>query len=59
MNTTVKRPGNWFPQEDVMLRSGVLSKQSPEQVAKRLNRLERSVIIRAKVLGYPFPVTEG
>lgn len=57
MTTTPKPPGNWTEVEDRNLRSGVLSKQSPEQVATRLNRLERSVVLRARILGYPFPVS--
>ncbi len=57
MNAPVKGPGKWTDTEDRNLRSGVLSRQSPEEVAARLNRLERSVIIRARVIGCPFPVT--
>jgi hypothetical protein len=37
-----------------MVKSGSLAKRSVADVAKALNRLEESVIIRAKVIGFPF-----
>jgi hypothetical protein len=51
---TVKKPGMWEPWEDTVVLSGVRSKRAPADVAKSLNRLERSVLIRAQVLGRPF-----
>ena len=50
-----KPPGHWTPDEDRLLKSGSLAKRPVADVAKTLNRLERSVLIRAKVLGFPFP----
>lgn len=49
-----KGPGHWLPAEDRIVKSGSLSNRPPADVAKTLNRLERSVLIRAKVLGFPF-----
>lgn len=49
-----KPPGQWTPEEDRMVKSGSLAKRPLADVAKTLNRLERSVLIRAKVLGFPF-----
>ena len=50
-----KPPGHWTPDEDRMVKSGSLAGRPLADVAKTLNRLERSVLIRAKVLGFPFP----
>ena len=50
-----KPPGHWTPDEDRMVKSGSLAERPLADVAKALNRLERSVLIRAKVLGFPFP----
>lgn len=49
-----KPPGHWTPEEDRLLKSGSLAKRSVADVANALNRLEESVIIRAKVIGFPF-----
>ena len=49
-----KGPGHWLPAEDRILKSGSLAKRPLADVAKALNRLERSVLIRAKVIGFPF-----
>jgi hypothetical protein len=49
-----KPPGHWTPDEDRLLKSGSLAKRPVADVAKALNRLEESVIIRAKVIGFPF-----
>lgn len=54
----VKGPGNWLPAEDNIVKSGSLAKRSPADVAKTLNRLEQSVLIRARVIGFPFAETE-
>ncbi len=51
-----KPPGRWTEYEDDIVKSGVKSKRPHNEVAKSLNRLERSVLIRAKVLGMPFQV---
>jgi len=37
-----------------MVKSGSLAKRPVADVAKTLNRLEKSVIIRAIVIGFPF-----
>ena len=50
----VKKPGNWTPFEDKLVKSGSLARRAPAEVAKTLNRLESSVLIRAKVIGFPF-----
>lgn len=52
-----KGPGNWLPAEDRIVKSGSLAERPLADVAKTLNRLEQSVLIRAKVLGFPFPET--
>jgi hypothetical protein len=49
-----KPPGHWTPEEDRMVKSGSLAKRSVADVAKTLNRLEKSVVIRAIVIGFPF-----
>jgi hypothetical protein len=49
-----KPPGHWTPDEDRLLKSGSLAKRPVADVAKALNRLEESVIIRAKVISFPF-----
>ena len=49
-----KKSGHWTPAEDRLLKSGSLAKRSVEDVARTLNRLEESVIIRAIVIGFPF-----
>jgi hypothetical protein len=49
-----KPKGAWTPEEDRLLKSGSLAKRPVADVAKTLNRLEESVIIRAKVIGFPF-----
>ena len=49
-----KPKGAWTPEEDRLLKSGSLAKRPVADVAKALNRLEESVIIRAKVIGFPF-----
>jgi hypothetical protein len=49
-----KPPGHWTPEEDRLLKSGSLAKRPVADVATALNRLEESVIIRAKVIGFPF-----
>ncbi len=54
MTVTVKPKGRWEPWEDTIVRSGVQANRSPADVAKSLNRLETSVVIRARVLGFPF-----
>ena len=51
----VKAPGNWHPAEDQIVKSGSLSNRPPADVARALNRLEQSVLIRARVIGFPFP----
>jgi len=49
-----KPPGHWTPEEDRLLKSGSLAKRPVADVAKALNRLDESVVIRAKVIGFPF-----
>jgi hypothetical protein len=49
-----KPKGAWTPEEDRLLKSGSLAKRPVADVAKALNRLEESVIIRAKLIGFPF-----
>ncbi len=49
-----KPPGNWAADEDRIVKSGSLAKRPVADVAETLNRLEESVIIRAKVIGFPF-----
>jgi len=49
-----KPPGHWTPEEDRMVKSGSLAKRPVADVAKTLNRLEKSVVIRAIVIGFPF-----
>jgi hypothetical protein len=49
-----KPKGGWTPEEDRLLKSGSLAGRPVADVAKTLNRLEESVIIRAKVIGFPF-----
>ena len=49
-----KPKGAWTPEEDRLLKSGSLAKRPVADVAKALNRLEESVIIRAQVIGFPF-----
>ncbi len=49
-----KPPGRWTDDEDRLVKSGSLAKRPVADVAKTLNRLEESVIIRAKVIGFPF-----
>jgi hypothetical protein len=49
-----KPKGAWTPEEDRLLKSGSLAKRPVADVAETLNRLEESVIIRAKVTGFPF-----
>ena len=51
----VKPPGRWTEFEDKLVKSGSLARRAPAEVAKTLNRLESSVLIRAKVIGFPFP----
>jgi hypothetical protein len=53
-----KKSGHWTPAEDRLLKSGSLAKRSVEDVAKTLNRLEKSVVIRAIVIGFPFANAE-
>jgi hypothetical protein len=53
-----KPPGNWAADEDRIVKSGSLAKRPVADVAKALNRLEESVIIRAKVIGFPFDEAE-
>jgi hypothetical protein len=53
----VKAPGNWHPAEDQIVKSGSLSNRPVAEVAKALNRLEQSVLIRARVIGFPFAET--
>lgn len=53
-----KPKGAWTPEEDRLLKSGSLAKRRVADVAKTLNRLEESVIIRAKVIGFPFDEAE-
>lgn len=57
MTKPVKGPGMWTPDEDSFLRRCIRDKHSPAETAKRLNRLERSVITRAIVLKTPFSVS--
>jgi hypothetical protein len=49
-----KPKGAWTPEEDRLLKSGSLAKRPVADVAETLNRLEESVVIRAKVIGFPF-----
>jgi len=49
-----KPKGAWTPEEDRIVKSGSLAKRPVADVAEALNRLEESVIIRAKVIGFPF-----
>ena len=49
-----KPPGHWTPDEDRTVKSGSLAGRPLADVAKTLNRLESSVLIRAKVIGFPF-----
>jgi hypothetical protein len=37
-----------------MVKSGSIAKRPVADVAKALNRLEKSVVIRAIVIGFPF-----
>jgi hypothetical protein len=53
-----KPKGAWTPEEDRLLKSGSLAKRPVADVAEALNRLEESVIIRAKVIGFPFDDAE-
>ncbi len=53
-----KPPGRWTDDEDRLVKSGSLAKRPVADVAKTLNRLEESVIIRAKVIGFPFDDAE-
>lgn len=55
MKKPVKAPGRWADEEDKKLRRCVVSGYTPAEVAARLNRLERSVVTRAIVIGCPFP----
>lgn len=59
MKKPVKGPGRWDDAEDRTLRFCVRSGLTPSDTAKRLNRLERSVITRAVILKTPFPVVVG
>jgi hypothetical protein len=49
-----KPKGRWTDEEDRLLKSGSIAKRPVKDVAKALNRLEESVIIRAIVIGFPF-----
>jgi len=49
-----KPKGGWTPDEDRLVKSGSLAKRPVADVAKTLNRLEKSVIVRAIVIGFPF-----
>ena len=52
---TMRKPkGRWTDEEDRLLKSGSIAKRPVKDVAKALNRLEESVIIRAIVIGFPF-----
>jgi hypothetical protein len=53
-----KPPGRWTDDEDRLVKSGSLAKRPVADVAKTLNRLEESVIIRAIVIGFPFADTK-
>jgi len=55
----VKGPGRWTDEEDKKLRRCVVSGYTAAEVAARLNRLETSTTIRARVIGCPFPVVVG
>lgn len=59
MTKTIKGPGMWTDEEDKKLRRCVACGYRPEEVAKRMNRLERSVVTRAVILKTPFPVVIG
>lgn len=52
-----KPAGRWTETEDGILRRAVKATLTPAEAAHALDRLERSVIIRAKVIGCPFRVT--
>lgn len=52
-----KKPGMWTETEDGFLRRAVKARLTPAEAAHALDRLERSVVIRAKVIGCPFKVT--
>lgn len=52
-----KPPGRWTETEDGILRRAVKAKLTPAEAAHALDRLERSVVIRAKVIGCPFKGT--
>ena len=54
-----KPPGRWTDDEDRLVKSGSLAGRPVADVAKTLNRLEESVVIRAKVIGFPFDDAEG
>lgn len=56
MTTLVKGPGRWADDEDRALRHCVKAGLTPTEAATRLNRLEKSVVIRAIILKAPFPV---
>jgi hypothetical protein len=56
MKKPVKGPGMWTPDEDTALRRCVRAEFTPAEAARRLNRLERSVILRAAILKTPFLV---
>jgi hypothetical protein len=56
MKKPVKGPGMWTPDEDTALRRCVRAEFTPAEAARRLNRLERSVIQRAAILKTPFLV---
>jgi hypothetical protein len=53
-----KKPGHWTPDEDRIVKSGSLAKRPVADVANALNRLEKSVVIRAIVIGFPFANAE-
>lgn len=53
----IKPPGRWTDYEDQIVKSGSLSNRPVAEVAKALNRLEQSVLIRARVIGFPFLIS--
>lgn len=59
MTKPVKGPGRWDDAEDRALRACVRAGCNPAEAARRLNRLERSVTVRALILKTPFPVVVG
>ena len=52
-----KPAGRWTDTEDDILRRAVKARFTPADAASALDRLERSVVIRAKVIGCPFKGT--